>query len=215
MNDDWRLRVDLRTEQDATGLTEKLQAGELEHDLESSFHDRVIVSRDHAEVFCYAGTRAQAEAAQRLIAKLASEHDWHVSSELKHWHPSAQEWEDPEKPLPQSDAERIHEHAELIAQERKEAEARGYAEWEVRVSCRSHHEAAALSHKLREEGVPHVHRWRYLLVGALDEDAARELAARIEREAPAGTKTSVEGTARAAAAMLPGNPFAVLGGIGA
>jgi hypothetical protein len=217
MNDEWRLRIELQEESHARGLIEKLhEAIELEHDIASAFHDRVIVSRDGPVVFCYAETRAQAEAAARLIGSLAEQHGWHLHSELKHWHPSAEDWEDPDKPLPSEDAKRSAEHAAMIEREREQTARLGYAEWEVRVQCASHHDAAALSQRLRGEGVPHVHRWRYLLVGAQDEDSAHELARRIERQAPAGSTISVEGAARAAFALSGNatNPFAVLGGLG-
>ncbi len=73
MNDDWRLHIDLHDEGFAHRLGERLQAEELEHDLERSFADKVVVSVDGHDVFCYAGTRAQAEAAQRLIEKLIAD----------------------------------------------------------------------------------------------------------------------------------------------
>ena len=63
MNDDWRLHIDLHDHGFAHRLGETLQAEELEHDLERSFHDKVVVSVDGTDVFCYAGSRAQAEAA--------------------------------------------------------------------------------------------------------------------------------------------------------
>jgi hypothetical protein len=214
MSDDWRLRVDLHEEGRAHRLTELLEAHELKHDLESAFHDRVIVLRDGPEVRCYADTRSQAEAAGRLISSLAAEHGWHLDSELTHWHPVAKDWEEPDTPLPRTDADRIAEHAALIEHEREETARRGYPEWEVRVQCASHDDASQLSDKLRGEGLPHVHRWMYLLVGVADEDSARELAERIEREAPEVSHTSVEVTARAVLDRTPRNPFAVFGGMG-
>jgi hypothetical protein len=214
MSDDWRLRVDLHEERRSHRLTELLEAHELKHDLESAFHDRVIVLRNGPEVRCYAGTRSQAEEAGQLISSLAAEHGWHLHSELAHWHPFAEDWEDPDRPLPHTDAERIAEHAILVEREREETARLGYPEWEVRVQCASHHAASQLSEKLRGEGLPHVHRWMYLLVGAADQDSARELAERLEREAPEVSHTSVDVTARAALGTTPRNPFAVFGGIG-
>lgn len=214
LEENWRLRVDLHEEGRAHRLTEQLEAHELKRDLENAFHDRVIVYRDGPLVFCFAGTRSQAEGAGKLISSLAAEHGWHLNSELAHWHPLAEDWEDPDKPLPQTDAERIAEHAVLIEHEREETARLGYPEWEVRVQCTSPLAASRLSEKLRGEGLPHVHRWRYLLIGAADEDSAGELAERIEREAPARTSTSVEVTARAALAASSRHPFAVFGGSG-
>jgi hypothetical protein len=213
MNDDWRVRIDLHQDGIADRLAERLESSELEHDLESSFHDRVVVSRDGAELFCYAGTREQADRAANLIRSLAAENGWEVDLELRRWHPTAEEWEDPDKPLPQSDDERLAEHQELMRTEREEAQARGFPEFEVRVECPSRRAAAELAQKLREEGMPSVHRSSYLLVGALDEDSANALAERLRHEAPAGSTVRVEGTGRAALAEQPSNPFAFMGGL--
>ena len=43
MNDDWRLRVEFHEDGVAHALSERLNAAEIEHDLEKSFADRVIV----------------------------------------------------------------------------------------------------------------------------------------------------------------------------
>jgi hypothetical protein len=214
MSDNWRLRVDLHEDGRAHQLTEQLEAAELKHDLKNAFHDRVILLRNGPELSCYAGTRQQAEAAERLISSLAAQHGWHLHSELTHWHPSAEAWEDPDKPLPRNDAERVAEHAALIEREREQTAQRGYPEWEVRVQCASHHDTLKLSDKLRRDGLPHVHRWRYLLIGAADRDRAKDLAGRIEREAPARTSTSVEVTSRAVPPAQPRNPFTAFGGLG-
>src|SRR5215472_8091200 len=123
MSDDWRLRVDLAEERAARQLAERLARGEVAHELEDSFHARVVVSRDDSEVFCYADTREQAEATERAIRSLAAEHQWQLTTELTHWHPTAEQWEAPDTPLPHSDAERAAERAELMESERQESRA--------------------------------------------------------------------------------------------
>jgi hypothetical protein len=165
-------------------------------------------------VFLYAGTRQQAERARDAIDADARQHGWALEVDFRHWHPSAEEWEDPDKPLPENDAGKLAEREELMAREREETARRGYPEFEVRVDLPSHHDAVRLSEQLRKEGLPAVHRWRYLLVGAADEDSAKTLAERIRNEAPAGSGVKVEGTWAAAYAERPPNPFAVLGGLG-
>jgi hypothetical protein len=214
MSDDWRLRIDLHEEDAAHKLLERLEALELGHDLKASFHDRIVVSRNGAEVFCYAGTREQVERAEKLIRSLADKHGWQLDCDLKRWHPSEEEWEDPDKPLPDSDAERMAERVRLMERERQEAEARGYPEFEVRIECASHHDAMQFVDKLREEGLSPVHRWKYLLVGALDEDSANALAERLRAEAPPGSEVTAEGTWKAIRAEQPSNPFAIFGGLG-
>jgi hypothetical protein len=214
MNDEWRLQIDVQDEGKAGSLTERLDAAELEHELSEAFHDKLIVSGDGARVFVYAGTRQQAELARDLIAKLAEAHSWAVATELTHWHPEAEEWEDPDLPLPEGDAAKVAEHEELIASERRELAESGEPEFEIRVDLPSHREAVRFAELLRAEGLPAVRRWKYLVVGAADEDSARELATRIEGEAPSGSRVIVEGSGQAAYAERPANPFAVFGGLG-
>ena len=214
MNDDWRLRVELGGEDQARALTDRLGAFDLEHELRASFGDRIIVSRDGAEVFCYADTRGQAEAAERAISLLADRHGWQLTTGLTRWHPVAEEWEDPDAPLPADRAGLAAEHAERIADEREESRELGSPEWEVRVECHSHHDTAALAEQLESEGLQPVRRWRYLLVGAPDEDSARTLAGRLTAEAPAGCTVTVEGSAAAVMSETLSNPFAVFGGLG-
>jgi hypothetical protein len=214
VNDDWRLEIDLDEESHLGHLLERLEARELEHDLSDAFQDRVIVSRDGDRVFLYAGTREQLEKAAALVDRLAQEHDWSLSSELRRWHPLAGEWEDPDAPIPDDEAGRRAEHDRLIAAERGETEQRGHPEFEVRVDLPSRREAAATDEKLRAEGLPTVHRGRYLLIGAGDEDSARALAERLKSEVPPGSTVRVEGTWQAAYAERPANPFAIFGGLG-
>jgi hypothetical protein len=210
MNDDWRLRIDLHGHGFAHQLGERLDAEELEHDLERSFHDRVVVSVDNGEVFCYTGTRAQAEAAEHLIRQLGQQQDWTLDIELSHWHPVSEEWEDADT---EGAADPEAERAERIASERQESTEQGYPEYEVRVQCASRAEAAALADKLESEGVANVHRWSYVLVGATDEDSAAQLAQRLRSEAPAGATVTVERNRRAIYDDRLWSPFAVLGGL--
>jgi hypothetical protein len=212
MNDDWRLQIE--TKDGGEALVEHLHAAELEHDLSRAFHDRLIVSREGDTVFVYAGTRAQAEGARDSIGKLAGEHGWSLEVDFKHWHPEAEEWEDPDKPLPDSDAARVAEHEELIATERKEVEAGAPAPFEVRIDLPSLHDAGRFEDQLRAEGLPAVRRWKYLVLGAADEDDARVLAKRIEGEAPEGSVVTVEGSGSLAYAERPPNPYAIFGGLG-
>src|SRR5207248_10096241 len=122
----------------AADLRDRLEATDLEHELGNTFRDRVVVSSDGPEVFCYAGSREQAENAGELIRSLAGERGWQVETELKCWHPAAEEWDDPDKPLPASAAEQAAEHAALIDRERQESQASGHPEFEVRIECNSH-----------------------------------------------------------------------------
>ena len=214
MNDEWRLQIEVEDESHLESLVERLDAQEAEDELSGAFEDRVIVSRDGNRVFAYAATREQAEAARRVVAGLAAQRDWAIETELRHWHPLAERWEDPDLPLPADDAAKVAEHAELIAAEREQAAQRGAPEFEVRVDLPSHHEAARFAEQLRAEGLPAVRRWKYLVVGANDEDSAKRLAERLRAEAPSGSEVSAEGSGQVAWAERPATPFAIFGGLG-
>jgi len=214
MSDDWRLRVVLHESGAAHKLTEHLDTSALEDKLERGSENRIVVSRDGNEVFCYADTREQIEDVERLIRSLAADHEWQLDTDLRRWHPAAEQWEDLDKPLPETDAECAAEHSALIERERREETSEGYAEFEVRVQCHSHRDAVALDRKLRAEGLPTVRRWKYLLIPASDEDNANALAERLKREAPSDAVVSAEGTRRAAFEDTPSNRFAIFGGMG-
>jgi len=212
MNDDWRLQIDLHEEGRAGALTDHLDARRLQHELSEAFHDRVIVTRDGTRVFLYAGTREQAEKAWGAVEVEARQYGWTVDVDFRRWHPVAEEWEDPDKELPADDSTRLAEREALMVREREETTKHGYPEFEVRADLPSRHDAVHLSEQLRQEGLPAVHRWKYLLVGATDEDSAKVIAKRVRNEAPAGSRVMVEGTWAAAYAERAPSPFAVLRG---
>ena len=85
---------------------------------------------------------------------------------------------------PQTEAERQAEHQRLEDTETAESLATGKAQWHVRVELGSHHHAVMLARTLENEGRPVVRRWKFLIVGASNEDQARELAGQIRQEAP-------------------------------
>ena len=212
MNDDWRVRIDLHEEGFAHRLGETLQAEELEHDLRQAYADRVVVSVDGPEVFLYAADREQAQAAQRVVERVAGEHGWTVDSELRHWHPVAEIWEDPDNPEPQSAEQERTEEEIRNAGERRDSADQGYPDMEVRVSCDSWREARELSGRLEDEGIVNVHRWDWVLVGAADEEGAEAIAERLRGELPHAT-VRVERNMRKVWDSAPGNPFAWLGGL--
>lgn len=214
MNDEWRLQIDIEDDAHATALGEHLAARELEHDLSDAFEDRVIVSRDGTRLFLYGGSREQVEAAGRLVDKAAAENGWTIDSRLRRWHPAAEDWENPDEPLPQSADSAEDEREALIAAERGRSERTGEPEYEVRVDLPSHRDAVRFAEQLEAEGLPAVRRWKYLVVGATDEDSAKELAERLRKQAPSGSEVTAEGSGQVVWAERPPNPFAIFGGLG-
>src|SRR5262249_18330518 len=83
---------------------------------------------------------------------------------------------------------------------------RGYAPWEVRVECSSHHEARQLADQLETEGYKPERRFHYLIVGAASREDADALAARLHGQVELGGEVVTVET--------PSSWFAVFGGLG-
>jgi len=193
-NDDWRIRIDVEEEEHATGLLDRLrgdldeEARELANELESR---RLVVSRDGATVFVYAGTRAEAESAHAVVEAQLRAHGIEArTSQVEHWLDEEDRWDD-EPP------------GETWEEEELE---RGYAPWEVRVECASREEANELSGRLESEGYKPERRFNYLIVGTATREDADALAARLHGEVEAGGQVVLEAE--------PRNPFAIFGGLG-
>jgi hypothetical protein len=215
MNDDWRLQIDLDDAGIGGEISDHLRAEELEHDLKTSFADRVIVSNEGERIFLYAGDRDQLEKARQVVQGQLDQKGWDATFDLRHWHEEAEDWEDPDAPEPTTAAEKTAERERLMQTEDEEtAERGGLAEFEVRVEFPSHGEARDFAKKLEDEGLEPVRRWRYMVVGAADEDAANALADRIRAEAPADSKVTAEGSLAAVWRERPPSPFWWLGGLG-
>jgi hypothetical protein len=214
MNDDWRLQIDAADEGEALLLVEGLGGPGAGHTMGTAFHERVAVSREGSRILLYAGTRIQAENARDHAIELAAKNEWQIEISFTHWHHEAERWEDAEAPDPATEAERAEEHEELVESEREEVAAGATPQYEVRVDLPSHGEAARFEDLLEAEGIPAVRRWKYLVVGAADEDTANQLAQRLREEAPSGSEVTVEGNARAVYDERPPNPFAIFGGLG-
>jgi hypothetical protein len=208
MADDWRVKVVMEGEGHMPWSPDRLASRELAGDVGDELGDRVAVSRDGGELFLYADGEAAARAAEQVVRADLAEHGWQATVELTRWHDDADRWEPADAPLPSTEAERAAEHEELIESEDQETAAAGEATWEVRVELPSRGDARTLAERLEGEGLVPVRRWKYLFVGAADEDAANALAERLRGEAPAGSEITAEATF---ASIERSNPFAIFG----
>jgi hypothetical protein len=215
MDDDWRLQIDLEDKGAVGEIADHLRSSELEHDLATEIDKRVILSHEGETIYLYAGDRDQLERARPAVEKFVDEKGWRAEFDLRHWHREADEWESPDAPEPTTAADHEAEHERRIEIEDEEtAEHHGRAAYEVRAEFPSHKEAREFAKKLKDEGFEPVRRWHYLVVGAADEDAAKELAERIRAEAPADAKVKAEYSLAFVYGERPPNPFFWLGGLG-
>jgi hypothetical protein len=195
MRDDWRIKIELPEEGHAETLLGRLgldlgsdEAKRLAHELEGH---RLAVSRDGNELFVYAASQAQAEAARAIVeSELAEEGIEARASQVERWLADEERWsgEPPQETWEEEELER------------------GYAPWEVRVEAESHQQAEELADTLEAEGYRVVRRFRYLIAGTASEEEARELARRVHGEVEPGGELVWE--------VAPHNPFAVFGGLG-
>lgn len=192
MTDEWRVEVELDEDHDGLTLTERLRAHDLDDEARERLGERVIVTRAGSEVFLYAGAEPEAREAERVVRELVADHGLGAGVALTRWHPVEEAWRDAAVPLPATQAERAAEEEHKIEAETREVAAEGEFDWEVRVELPSHRAMGELADRLEREGLPVVRRWRYLLVGALTEEGAREMAGRIERDGPEGTRARVD-----------------------
>jgi hypothetical protein len=215
MDDDWRLQIDLDDDGVGGEVADHLRASEIEGELEHDLGNQVIVSHEGETIYLYAGERAQLDQIRGVVEKFLGSKGWQGKLELRHWHKEAEEWEDPAAPEPTTAAEREAEHERLIEREDEETEERGgRAEFEVSAKFPTNREAHAFAEKLKAEGYEPVRRFHYLVVGAADEDAAKELAERIREEAPSDAEVKAEYSLNQLWRERPPNPFFWLGGLG-
>ncbi|HEY0277902.1 MAG TPA: hypothetical protein VGC32_06505 [Solirubrobacterales bacterium] len=215
MDDDWRLQINLEDEGKVGEIADHLRSSELEHELSTDLGKRVILSHEGETIYLYAGERGQLDQARPPIEKFLDGKGWKAEFDLRHWHKEADEWESPDVPEPTTAAEHEAEHERRIEIEDEEtAEVGGRAAYEVSAKFPSHREARDFAKKLEDEGFEPVRRWHYLVVGAADEDAAKELADRIRAEAPADAEVKAEYSLAYVYGERPPNPFFWLGGLG-
>jgi hypothetical protein len=190
---DWRVTVRLHAGQQAGNAVEHLNAHKVEKEVQTRLGGRVVVGADGgSELFLYAHSQDAAAVAQQSVSDLLSSHGIGADYTVERWHPIAEEWEPADVPLPSTAAAVQAEHRQLGAEETSESVSSGVAMFEVRVQLTSHRESVALAARLAAEGYSVVRRWRFLVVGANNEDQAAQFAAAIRQEAPADAVITTE-----------------------
>lgn len=200
---DWRVTISLASEDHAGQARRSLSTNEVEQDVRGRLGRNIAIGSGDSQIFLYAGTELAAAEAERAAREVLGQLGIEAEFAVHRWHPIEEEWQSPDVAMPQTEAERQAEHQRLEDAETAESLATGTAQWQARVELHSHREAVALADKLRDEGYAVVRRWRFLIVGASNEDDARALADRIKQEAPPGAQVRAE----ASGMRLPFIPF--------
>jgi hypothetical protein len=182
--DDWRVTATFSDAADVEKAAASVREHEVEDDVRSRLGDRVAVSADGPNVYLYAGSEDAAREAERVVREVLAMHRLSAEFTLDRWHPLEEEWVDASVPLPQTAEQLEAEHERRMENETEESLATGQAGYEVRVELRTHRQAVQLAGRLQAEGHPVVRRWRYLILGANNEDDAAALADTLRQEAP-------------------------------
>jgi hypothetical protein len=213
--EDWRLTINVRNEKHTGQLLTALNGHEIEDEARERLGKRIAVSGGDNHVFLYADTESAARESEQVVGKVLAAHEMTGKFKLDRWHHEEERWENASVPLPSTPEEKRVEHERLEREETSESQATGLASWEVRIELASHHDARALAEQLEHEGFEQVvRRWRFLLIGTSDEDDAHALAERLQGELPPGATIHAEPGGGMAWELMPGNPFAVMGGLG-
>lgn len=205
MNDhnDWRVTISVADPAQVRRAKRAVSDRRVAEDVHRRLGRAIAVGAGGSQVFLYAGTELSAREAEQVAREVLAGDAIDAEFTLHRWHPIEERWEEPGVRMPQTEAERRAEHRKLLADETAESFATGIAQWEARVEFPAHHEAVEMAARLRAEGRAVVRRWRFLIVGASNEDDAQELAAQLRREAPPDATVRAEHSG----VFLPFIPF--------
>jgi hypothetical protein len=220
MADDWRVELDVEDHDLLHRALDRLRERGVARDARHRLGEGVVISVDADRIFAYAQTREQAQEAARVLAELAEAHHLAAQAAIAHWHPEEERWEREDVALPATAAQHEAEHERLEEDEAEESEQLG-ALWEVRIEFDSHRDALEMADRIESEAddllagytVSVVRHWRYLLIGADNEDQALEIAEQVRDQLPAGAELKVEPSGALVWQAMKPSPFAVLGGL--
>jgi hypothetical protein len=204
--EDYRVEVELDDEQYGFSLWERLRALHLDDEARRRLGSSVVVTRDGSRLFLYVANQQRAREAEAVVRKLVEDDSLTAEIRITRWHPVEEEWEDVSIPLPRSDEEERAEYEARLADEAAEVAEEGQYDWQVVVHAASRAEAAELAERLEQEGLPVAHRWRYVVIGALTEEAADALADRLRAE-----YGDADVEVDASLSDLPAGPFQFIG----
>ena len=98
---------------------------QVEEDVRGQVGRSVAGGAGDAQIFLYAGTETAARDAERIALDVLDQHGIAAESALHRWHPIEEQWENPDVPVPQTEAERQAEHQRLEDTETAESLATG------------------------------------------------------------------------------------------
>ena len=188
--DEWRVEVEV-DEEHHSSLGHRLRSLDLDDEAQKRLGGSVIVTRDGNKLFLYAWHEQSAREAETVVRDLLEEEKRAGEVRLMRWHPVEEAWRPASEPLPETDEEVDAEAERHAAAEAEEQSATGDYDWQVVVELDELKASREFASTLESEGLPVKRRFKYVMVGALTEEAAVELGKRLEGEAPEGSKVAI------------------------
>lgn len=207
--DEWRVEVHLDEERHGHSLGERLRTLRLDDEARERLGGSVIVTRDGSRLFLYAWHELSARESERVVRELLEEDGLSAQVMVMRWHPVEEAWRPATESLPETLAEEVEEERRHELAERDERAQEGTHDWEVVVDLPDLRSTLDFATQLRGRGLSVKRRWKYLLVGALTEEKALDLAPQLAQEAPEGSGVGV----RANPEDLPHPVFVTLGSL--
>jgi hypothetical protein len=94
-DDEFRVLVELGSDDDPLSFWEKLRSLDLDDDAQQRLGSRVTITRDGDRMILYTATLTDAEEAERTVQALVAEDDLSAEYAIARWNGDEQEWEDP------------------------------------------------------------------------------------------------------------------------
>lgn len=185
--DEWRVEVQLESGDHGETLSERLHSMDLDDEARKLLGGSVIVTRDGSHLFLYAWHEQSAREAEKTVRNLMEHEDLSGEVQLMRWHPGADEWKPASEPMPETAAEEDEEIEDHEERARREFEQTGHYDWEAIVELPSLKEARSFAKVLHDRDLPVRRRFHYLIVGAVTEEDARELASELDEISPEGS----------------------------
>jgi hypothetical protein len=191
--DEWRVEITLEEDQHGLSLGKRLHALRLDNEARERLGGSVVVTRDGRFMFIYARHEPSAAEAERVVRELMEEDGLAGEVRLTRWHPVAEEWRPAEEPLPESELQAFAEEERRDVAGERERREFGDFPWQVLVDLPDRRSTLEFTGRLRKEGLAVERHWKYVLLGADNQDAAVELGKRLEGEVPEGSRVGIRG----------------------
>src|SRR3954471_624884 len=93
VSDDWRLKVTLQDEGKVHRLVDELRDGRVASRARERLGGAIVISRDGAEIFLYAGSQEDALHAEQVLREVLGNRAAEATFEQARWHDVGERWE--------------------------------------------------------------------------------------------------------------------------